>query len=129
MASTNFVNGKRKTSVARVRLSAGEGVITVNGKDYKEYFKRKAVAANVVKPLEVTETLGKYNIIVNVNGGGLSGQAGAVRFAIARALRAEDERFRLPLRRAGYLTRDARIVERKMYGHKKARRSFQFSKR
>ncbi len=121
-----IIVGRRKTSVARIIVKPGAGNITVNGLAYKDYFKRKAVAADVVKPLEVTNSLTTFDIFVNVRGGGLSGQAGAVRWAIARSIREKNKSI---LRRNGYLTRDDREVERKKYGRKKARKSFQFSKR
>lgn len=128
-SDVKLTTGKRKTSVARVKISSGSGKITVNGRDHEEYFKRKSVISDLLKPFEVTDKLGKYDVFVNVSGGGLSGQAGAVRYAIAKLLREEDEKLKPVLRKFGYLTRDSRIVERKLYGHKKARRSFQFSKR
>ena len=127
MANKNkIITGRRKTSVARLILKPGTGNIKVNGLEYKEYFKRKSVAADVVKPLEVTNSITAFDISVNVKGGGLSGQAGAVRWAIAQAIRNKGKAI---LRKNGYLTRDDRKVERKMYGHKKSRKSFQFSKR
>ncbi len=129
MKKVDIITGKRKTAIARIQMRAGKGEITVNGLDYKSYFKRKAVAADVVKPLELTERLDKVEISVNVIGGGLTGQAGAVRHAISRALNAQFPETRAILKTNGYLTRDSRIVQRKMYGHKKARKSFQFSKR
>ena len=130
MADKNkIITGRRKTSVARIIVKTGSGRLCVNGLDYKDYFKRKAVAADVVKPLEVTASLNKFDISVNVRGGGLSGQAGAVRWAIAKAIREENPKVKTLLRKNGYLTRDDRKVERKMYGHKKSRKSFQFSKR
>lgn len=127
--STKIYLGRRKTSVARLRITAGKGDITVNGLNYKDYFKRPAIAAMVEKPLETSETVGKYNFDINVYGGGLTGQAGAVRFAISRALNGERPELRKSLKEKGFLTRDSRKVERKKYGRKKARKSFQFSKR
>ena len=127
MANKNkIIVGRRKTSVARIIVKPGSGNIKVNGLDYRDYFKRKSVVADVIKPLEVTDSLTAFDITVNVKGGGLSGQAGAVRWAIARSIR---DKNRSILRKNGYLTRDDREVERKIYGRKKARKSFQFSKR
>ena len=121
--------GRRKTSVARVYLREGNGQIIVNGKDVKEFFPIEEHVIQVELPLNVTETLGKYNILVNVKGGGISGQAGAIRHGISRALLQLDEANRAKLKPHGFLTRDARMVERKKYGQKGARRKFQFSKR
>lgn len=121
-----IITGRRKTSVARLILKPGTGNINVNGLEYKKYFKRRSVAADVVKPLEITGSLTAFDISVNVRGGGLSGQAGSVRWAIAKAIRNKGKTI---LRKNGYLTRDDRKVERKRYGRKKARKSFQFSKR
>ncbi len=128
-SAAKIIHGKRKSAIARIQIKPGKGSILVNGLDYKAYFKRKAVAADVVKPLELTSTLEKYDILVNVQGGGLSGQAGAVRHAIANAINVTQPESRGILKVNGYLTRDSRVVQRKMYGHKKARKSFQFSKR
>lgn len=121
--------GRRKTSTARVRLVPGDGNIVVNGKDIKEYFPRKSLLQDIQAPLELTNTLNNMDVLVNVEGGGLSGQAGATRHGIARALLEVDEDYRKPLKEEGYLTRDSRMKERKKYGHKKARKSPQFSKR
>lgn len=121
--------GRRKTSVARVRLLAGDGKITVNGRDYTEYFPRPAYQTVVRSPLEVLETTSNYDVIVKVEGGGLTGQADAVRHGIARALSEESQEARSELKDAGLLTRDSRAVERKKYGLKKARKRPQFSKR
>jgi small subunit ribosomal protein S9 len=122
--------GRRKTSTARVRLIPGATGVTINGKTMKEYFGGREILAKIVEqPLVLTETLEKYEVKVNVRGGGASGQAGAIRHGIARALVEADENLRKPLREAGFLTRDSRMVERKKYGKKKARRSPQFSKR
>lgn len=122
--------GRRKTSVARVRLVAGETGVVINGKDMREYFEGREILAKIVEqPLELTETLGKYKVIVNVYGGGNSGQAGAIRHGVSRALLETDGEYREALKEAGFLTRDSRMVERKKYGKKKARRSPQFSKR
>ena len=122
--------GRRKTSVARVRLVPGEAGVTINGKDMRDYFGGRELLAKIVEqPLELTETLNKYGVKVNVNGGGTTGQAGAIRHGVSRALLVADESLRVVLKEAGFLTRDSRMVERKKYGKKKARRSPQFSKR
>ena len=122
--------GRRKTSVARVRLVPGEAGVTINGKDMRDYFGGRELLAKIVEqPLELTETLNKYRVKVNVNGGGNTGQAGAIRHGVSRALIVADESLRGALKEAGFLTRDSRMVERKKYGKKKARRSPQFSKR
>ena len=122
--------GRRKTSVARVRLVPGEAGVTINGKDMRDYFGGRELLAKIVEqPLELTETLNKYGVKVNVNGGGTTGQAGAIRHGVSRALLVADESLRAVLKEAGFLTRDSRMVERKKYGKKKARRSPQFSKR
>ena len=122
--------GRRKTSVARVRLVPGETGVTINGKDMREYFGGREILAKIVEqPLELTETLNKYGVKVNVNGGGNTGQAGAIRHGVSRALLLADAELRRALKEAGFLTRDTRMVERKKYGTKKARRSPQFSKR
>ena len=122
--------GRRKTSVARVRLVPGEAGVTINGKDMRDYFGGRELLAKIVEqPLELTETLNKYGVKVNVNGGGNTGQAGAIRHGVSRALIVADESLRGTLKEAGFLTRDSRMVERKKYGKKKARRSPQFSKR
>jgi small subunit ribosomal protein S9 len=124
-----YGTGRRKTSVARVRLYPGTGVITINGKDIDEYFGLETLKLIVNQPLDVTENIGKFDIVANVNGGGISGQAGAIRHGIARALLASDETLRGALKAAGLLTRDPRMKERKKYGLKAARRAPQFSKR
>ena len=122
--------GRRKTSVARVRLIPGETGVTINGKDMREYFGGREILAKIVEqPLELTETLNKFGVKVNVNGGGNTGQAGAIRHGVSRALLEADAELRGTLKEAGFLTRDSRMVERKKYGKKKARRSPQFSKR
>jgi small subunit ribosomal protein S9 len=121
--------GRRKTSVARVILSPGSGKITVNKKALDQFFPLETIRTDVVKPFEVTQTSGKYDAHVNVDGGGSTGQAGAIRLGIARALVEMSEENRPPLRTAGLLTREPRMVERKKYGQKKARKRFQFSKR
>lgn len=122
--------GRRKTSVARVRLVPGETGVVINGKDMREYFEGREILAKIVEqPLELTETMDKFKVLVNVYGGGNSGQAGAIRHGISRALLENDSEYRAALKEAGFLTRDSRMVERKKYGKKKARRSPQFSKR
>lgn len=121
--------GRRKASVARIYLTKGDGKITINGKDYKEYFPQMHIQGSVVDPLISTEIVGIYDINVNVNGGGFKGQAEAVRMAISRALVELNPEFRKPLKDKKFLTRDSREVERKKFGKPKARKSFQFSKR
>ncbi|MEM6965672.1 MAG: 30S ribosomal protein S9 [Bacteroidota bacterium] len=122
--------GRRKASVARVYLTKGEGKIIVNGKDYKDYFPVAHVQANVTDPFKTVEIDSNiYDLKVNVKGGGFKGQSQAVRMAISRALVKLNEEFRSPLKSKKFLTRDARVVERKKYGKPKARKSFQFSKR
>ena len=124
-----YGTGRRKKSVARVRLYPGTGVITINGKNIDEYFGLETMKLIVNQPLEATETVGKYDIVANVVGGGFSGQAGAIRHGISRALLVADEANRGVLKAAGFLTRDPRMKERKKYGLKAARRAPQFSKR
>jgi len=121
--------GRRKTSVARIYMQPGKGKISVNNKDMQEYFPVDIMQIIVKQPLTVVDMDGKYDIKVNVDGGGVKGQAEAVRLAIARALCEVDEEFRPPLKKEGFLTRDSRMVERKKYGRRKARKKFQFSKR
>ncbi len=121
--------GRRKSSVARVRLMSGKGNITVNGKPLDEYFGEETLKVIVKQPLTATETLDKYDVIATVKGGGFSGQAGAVRHGIARALNSANLEYRPTLKSNGFLTRDSRKKERKKYGLKKARKAPQFSKR
>ncbi|MFD1430676.1 30S ribosomal protein S9 [Lacticaseibacillus mingshuiensis] len=121
--------GRRKNSVARVRLVPGSGKITMNGKDVHDYLPYENLILDINQPFDITETKGSYDVLVNVNGGGFSGQAGAVRHGISRALLTVGPDFRGPLKRAGMLTRDPRMKERKKYGLKKARKASQFSKR
>ena len=121
--------GRRKTSVARVRLLAGNGEFKINGKDIADYFNYDTLIATAKSPLELTETADKYDVIVKVEGGGYTGQAGAVRHGIARALLEADPEHRAILKKAGFLTRDPRMKERKKPGLRKARRAPQFSKR
>jgi len=124
-----YATGRRKESTARVWLKEGTGVVIINDRPIDEYFGRETSKMILHQPLQVLEQLGKVDITVNVRGGGLSGQAGAIRHGLARALCEFNPEFRAPLKKAGFLTRDARVVERKKYGKAKARRSFQFSKR
>lgn len=130
MAQVTYIGtGRRKNSVARVRLVPGTGKITMNGKDVRDYLPFENLILDLTQPFGITETTGAYDVIVNVNGGGFSGQAGAVRHGISRALLTVDPDFRGPLKRAGMLTRDSRMKERKKPGLKKARKASQFSKR
>ena len=121
--------GRRKKAVARVRLVAGKGAIIVNKRELDEYFGLDTLKTIVRQPLDLTDTLGKFDVLVNVQGGGFTGQAGAIRHGIARALTKADESLRPALKKAGFLTRDPRMKERKKYGLKGARRAPQFSKR
>ena len=124
-----YGTGRRKKSVARVRLYPGTGVVTINGRDISEYFGLETMKLIVNQPFGVTDTVGKFDVVVNVNGGGFSGQAGAIRHGVARALLSVDENYKPLLKKAGFLTRDPRMKERKKYGLKGARRAPQFSKR
>ncbi len=121
--------GRRKESIARVRLMAGKGEVTVNGKKLDEYFGSEILKVIVNQPFAVTNTVGKYDVVVKVVGGGFTGQAGAIRHGISRALNEANSEFRPALKAAGFLTRDPRMKERKKYGMKKARKAPQFSKR
>jgi len=121
--------GRRKTAVARVRLKPGTGVLVVNGKPVEDYMAREVLVMMARQPFEVTDNMGKYDVRALCDGGGLAGQAGALRLGIARALVETNEKYRPVLRKAGLLTRDAREVERKKYGQPGARKRFQFSKR
>lgn len=121
--------GRRKTAVARVYLKSGKGVFTVNGKDIKEYISLKQLVDRAIKPLNVTDSIDKFDITVNVKGGGIKGQAEAISLGIARALVKNDETVKPALKAESLMTRDSRMVERKKFGKKKARKSFQFSKR
>jgi small subunit ribosomal protein S9 len=129
MASTNYGTGRRKTSTARVFLRPGTGNITVNDKTLDDFFGRKTARMIVRQPLEVVNLDGKFDVVATVHGGGITGQAGAIRHGLTRALMDYDETLRKALRDAGYVTRDAREVERKKVGLRKARRGTQFSKR
>ena len=124
-----YATGKRKDAVARVWIKPGSGKIEVNGKPYEAYFARPVLRMILQQPLGITQRVGQYDMMVNVCGGGLSGQAGAVRHGLSKALTYFEPELRPMLKKEGFLTRDARVVERKKYGKKKARRSFQFSKR
>ena len=124
-----YATGKRKNAIARVWLSEGQGDLAVNNRTIKHYFLRDNLCMVVKQPLETTNTLGRFNVKARVAGGGLAGQAEALRHGIAQALVVFDETLRAPLRKGGFLTRDPRMKERKKYGRKKARRAFQFTKR
>ena len=126
---SNYATGRRKESVARVWIKKGTGKIFVNGKTMNDYFKRPVHQLKVVMPLQETNAINKFDVKCNVKGGGLSGQAGAIIHGISRALVKTDPTFKKVLKKNKFTTRDSRKVERKKYGHKKARRSFQFSKR
>jgi small subunit ribosomal protein S9 len=128
-AHTTTAVGRRKTSVARVILLPGTGKITINRRTLEGFFPIETLRTDVLKPLDATQTMGKYDVRINVEGGGTTGQAGAIRLGIARALVDLSEDHKPALRAAGLLTRDPRMVERKKYGQKKARKRFQFSKR
>jgi small subunit ribosomal protein S9 len=121
--------GRRKTSVARVWLTPGEGSVKINKRSIDDYLKRETAKMIIRQPLELTETLGKFDIYVNVRGGGISGQAGAIKHGISRALLAVNPDFRPLLKKSGFLTRDSRVKERKKYGQPGARKRFQYSKR
>ena len=125
----SYATGKRKDAVARVWVKAGSGKVVVNGKDIAEYFARPVLQMILRQPFEVAGVAGQYDVQATVKGGGLSGQAGAVKHGISQALQLHEPGLRAALKAAGFLTRDSRVVERKKYGKSKARRSFQFSKR
>ncbi|MDR6226922.1 30S ribosomal protein S9 [Desmospora profundinema] len=130
MAQVQFYGtGRRKESIARVRLVPGDGRIVINGRDMDDYFGLETLKAIVKQPLVLTETVNQYDVLVTVEGGGFTGQAGAIRHGVARALLKVDPELRPTLKKAGFLTRDPRMKERKKYGLKKARRAPQFSKR
>ena len=124
-----YGTGRRKSSVARVRMYPGSGVITINGRDIDDYFGLETLKLVVRQPLALTDNLGKYDLVITVAGGGVSGQAGAIRHGVARALLQVSDELRPALKKAGFLTRDPRMKERKKYGLKAARRAPQFSKR
>ncbi|MCD6440441.1 MAG: 30S ribosomal protein S9 [Candidatus Marinimicrobia bacterium] len=121
--------GRRKRAIARLKMATGKGEITINKRPFEEYFGRDSLKQIIKQPLELCEVVGQFDIRVNVCGGGLSGQAGAIKLAIARALEKYNPELRQKLKSAGFLTRDARVVERKKYGLAGARRAYQFSKR
>ena len=125
----SYATGKRKDAVARVWVKPGNGTVTVNGRELNRYFARPVLQMILKQPFEITGTVGEFDVMCTVKGGGLSGQAGAVRHGISQALQLYDPSHRPALKAAGFLTRDSRVVERKKYGKAKARRSFQFSKR
>ncbi len=129
MPDTKIYTGRRKTSVARVRVVAGSGQFKLNGRPLQDYFPIETLQAAVLEPFRVTDTEDRYDVIARISGGGVAGQAGALRHGIARALEGEDPERRGPLKSAGLLTRDARKTERKKYGLKKARKAPQYSKR
>ena len=122
-------SGRRKTSVARIYMTAGQGNITINGKDIKAYFPNEVLQTIVNQPFQTLDLIGKYDVTANLKGGGVSGQAEALRLAISKALVVENADIKSTLRKEGFVTRDPRMVERKKFGKRKARRSFQFSKR
>jgi small subunit ribosomal protein S9 len=122
-------SGRRKTSVARIYMTPGQGIITINGKDIKTYFPSEVLQTIVNQPFKTLDSIGKYDVTANIKGGGVSGQAEALRLAISKALVVENAESKSALRKEGFITRDPRMVERKKFGKRKARRSFQFSKR
>jgi small subunit ribosomal protein S9 len=124
-----YATGKRKNAVARVWIKPGRGVITINDRDQEQYFARPVLRMMIAQPLQVTDRLGQFDVVATVEGSGLSGQAGAIRHGISKALTYYEPGLRAVLKPHGFLTRDSRVVERKKYGRAKARRSFQFSKR
>jgi small subunit ribosomal protein S9 len=124
-----YATGKRKNAVARVWIKPGRGAITINGRDQETYFARPVLRMMIAQPLQVSDRLGQFDVVATVEGSGLSGQAGAIRHGISKALTYYEPGLRALLKPHGFLTRDSRVVERKKYGKAKARRSFQFSKR
>jgi small subunit ribosomal protein S9 len=124
-----YATGKRKLAIARTWLRPGTGLITINGRPIDQYFSRETAKMVVLQPLELTETVGKFDILVNVSGGGLSGQAGAIKHGISKALLVYDPQLRAVLKKAGFVSRDSRVKERKKYGQKGARARYQYSKR
>ncbi|WP_299821901.1 30S ribosomal protein S9 [uncultured Jannaschia sp.] len=125
----SYATGKRKDAVARVWIKPGSGKVTVNGKDINAYFARPVLQMILKQPFQITDREGQFDVMATVKGGGLSGQAGAVKHGVSKALQLYEPGLRAPLKAAGFLTRDSRVVERKKYGKAKARKSFQFSKR
>ncbi len=124
-----YATGKRKNSIARVWIKPGNGKVTINGRDQEVYFARPVLRLIIRQPFEAAERVDSYDVVATVKGGGLSGQAGAVRHGISKSLTYYEPSLRAPLKAGGFMTRDSRVVERKKYGRKKARKSFQFSKR
>jgi small subunit ribosomal protein S9 len=124
-----YATGKRKTTVARVWLKPGGGTIEVNKRAFDDYFPRETLRMVVLQPFELTNTMGQFDVYVNVNGGGISGQAGAIKHGISKALLTYNEKYREVLKKAGFITRDPRVKERKKYGQRGARARFQYSKR
>lgn len=124
-----YATGKRKTTVARVWLKPGGGTIEVNKRTFDDYFPRETLRMIVLQPFELTNTMGQFDVYVNVNGGGISGQAGAIKHGISKALLTYNEKYREVLKKAGFITRDPRVKERKKYGQRGARARFQYSKR
>ena len=124
-----YATGKRKTTVARVWLKPGGGTIEVNKRTFNEYFPRETLRMTVLQPFELTNTMGQFDVYANVNGGGMSGQAGAIKHGISKALLIYNEKYREVLKKAGFITRDPRVKERKKYGQRGARARFQYSKR
>jgi small subunit ribosomal protein S9 len=129
LANATYATGKRKEAVAKVWIMSGSGKITVNKRDLKEYFGRDVLSMIVRQPFKVTDTVDKFDVVVSANGGGISGQAGAIKHGISKALIIYEPEHRGVLKKAGFLTRDSRTVERKKYGKHKARKSTQYSKR
>ncbi|MCJ7664766.1 MAG: 30S ribosomal protein S9 [Desulfobacterales bacterium] len=124
-----YATGKRKTTVARVWLKPGGGTIEVNKRAFNDYFPRETLRMTILQPFELTNTKGQFDVYVNVNGGGMSGQAGAIKHGISKALMTYNEKYREVLKKAGFITRDPRVKERKKYGQRGARARFQYSKR
>ena len=124
-----YATGKRKTTVARVWLKPGGGTIEVNKRAFDDYFPRETLRMTVLQPFELTNTMGQFDVYANVNGGGMSGQAGAIKHGISKALMTYNEKYREVLKKAGFITRDPRVKERKKYGQRGARARFQYSKR
>ena len=124
-----YATGKRKTTVARVGLKPGAGTIEVNKRAFNDYFPRETLRMTIQRPFELTNTMGQFDVYVNVNGGGMSGQAGAIKHGISKALLTYNEKYREVLKKAGFITRDPRVKERKKYGQRGARARFQYSKR
>jgi small subunit ribosomal protein S9 len=124
-----YATGKRKTTVARVWLKPGGGTIEVNKRAFNDYFSRETLRMTVLQPFELTNTMGQFDVYANVNGGGISGQAGAIKHGISKALLIYNEKYREVLKKAGFITRDPRVKERKKYGQRGARARFQYSKR